>query len=92
MVKKIFREIDLFDFTSFFGVDFFKFSGPLCLWENQMVSNVTGLGLDVVGSNRGTKIPDPFFHTWNGLPKDESGRANFVYWNLVGLWFDEKLM
>ena len=26
--KKI-REIDLFDFTSFFGLDFFKFSGPL---------------------------------------------------------------
>ena len=31
MVKKIFREIDLFDFTSFFGQDFFKFSGPLCI-------------------------------------------------------------
>ena len=26
--KKI-REIDLFDFTSFFGMDFLKFSGPL---------------------------------------------------------------
>ena len=25
-----FREIDLLDFTSFFGLDFFKFSGPLC--------------------------------------------------------------
>ena len=25
-----FREIYLFDFTSFFGLDFFKFSGPLC--------------------------------------------------------------
>ena len=23
-------EIDLFDFTKFFGMDFFKFSGPLC--------------------------------------------------------------
>ena len=29
--QKIFREIDLFDFTSFFGLDFFKFSGPLCI-------------------------------------------------------------
>ena len=29
-LKKIFCEIDLFDFTSFFGLDFFKFSGPLC--------------------------------------------------------------
>ena len=30
-VKKIFfREIDLFDFTSFFGPDFFKFSVPFC--------------------------------------------------------------
>ena len=27
-----FHEIDLFDFTSFFGLDFFKFSGPpLCV-------------------------------------------------------------
>ena len=26
----IFREIDLFDFTIFFGLDLFKFSGPLC--------------------------------------------------------------
>ena len=29
--KKFFREIDLFDFMSFFGLDFFKFSGLLCL-------------------------------------------------------------
>ena len=29
-VQKIFREIDLFDFTSFFGLDFFKISGLLC--------------------------------------------------------------
>ena len=28
--KKFFREIDLFDFTSFLGLDFLKFSGPLC--------------------------------------------------------------
>ena len=28
--QKKFREIDLFDFTSFFGLDFFKFSGPMC--------------------------------------------------------------
>ena len=27
--KNFFREIDLFDFTSFFGLDFFKFSDPL---------------------------------------------------------------
>ena len=26
--KRFFRDIDLFDFTSFFGLDFFKFSGP----------------------------------------------------------------
>ena len=25
-----FGEMDLFDFTSFFGLEFFKFSGPLC--------------------------------------------------------------
>ena len=30
-IKKFFREIDLFDFTSFFGLDFLKFSGPLCV-------------------------------------------------------------
>ena len=29
MVKIKFREIDLFDFTSFCGLDFFKISGPL---------------------------------------------------------------
>ena len=28
--QKKFSEIDLFDFTSFFGLDIFKFSGPLC--------------------------------------------------------------
>ena len=30
--QKIFCEIDLFDFTSFFGLDFFKFSGPLWVY------------------------------------------------------------
>ena len=29
-IKKIFREFDLFDFTSFLGWDFLKFSGPNC--------------------------------------------------------------
>ena len=35
--QKIFRQIDIFDFTSCFGLYFFKFSGPLCLGftENQ---------------------------------------------------------
>ena len=28
--KRKFREIDLFDFMSFFGLDFLKFSGRLC--------------------------------------------------------------
>ena len=28
--KNFFREIYLFNFTRFFGLDFFKFSGPLC--------------------------------------------------------------
>ena len=28
--KNFFCEIDLFDFMSIFGMDFFKFSGPLC--------------------------------------------------------------
>ena len=31
ILKNFFHEIDLFDFTSFFGLDFFKFSGPLCM-------------------------------------------------------------
>ena len=30
-----FREIDLFDFTSFFGLDFLKFSGPLWKYSCQ---------------------------------------------------------
>ena len=33
--NKIFREIDLvFDSTSFFGLDFSKFSGSLCITRN----------------------------------------------------------
>ena len=35
--KKI-REIDLFDFTRFFGLDFFKSSGPLCRYLYQFFS------------------------------------------------------
>ena len=35
MVEKEFREIDLFNFTSFFGLDFFKFFGSLCLEKDQ---------------------------------------------------------
>ena len=35
--KKIFREIDLFDFTSFFGLDFLRFSG--LLWPEQPESD-----------------------------------------------------
>ena len=31
MVKKNIRAIDLVDFTSLFGLDFFKFSGPLLI-------------------------------------------------------------
>ena len=31
--KNCLREIDLFDFTSFLGLDFFKFSGPLCVLQ-----------------------------------------------------------
>ena len=27
-----FHEINLFDFTNFFGLDFFKFSGPLFIF------------------------------------------------------------
>ena len=34
LVKNIFYENDLFDFTSFFGQDFFKYSGPL--WAYQL--------------------------------------------------------
>ena len=36
--QKNFREIDLFDFTSFFGLDFFKFSGPLWTGQNGLSS------------------------------------------------------
>ena len=35
IVSKKSREIDLFDFTSFFGQDFLKFSGPMCSWTMQ---------------------------------------------------------
>ena len=30
--KNFFRGIDLFDFTSLFGLDFFELSGPLCCY------------------------------------------------------------
>ena len=35
--KKKIREIDLFDFTSFFGQDFFKFSGLLWYYLQYLV-------------------------------------------------------
>ena len=31
-IKKKIREIDLFDFVSFFGLECFKISGPLCIY------------------------------------------------------------
>ena len=33
LVEIFFREIDLFDFTSFLGLDILKFSGPLRCWD-----------------------------------------------------------
>jgi len=39
LVKIKFREIDFFDFTIFFGLDFFKFSGPL--WDIWMVISIS---------------------------------------------------
>ena len=64
--KKI-REIDLFDLTSFFGVYFFRFSGPLCeskfkfLWkilkfffrEIDLFDLTSFFGLDFLGKIRG---------------------------------------
>ena len=46
MVKKkfFFREIELFDFTSFFSQDFLKFSGPLCLKDASQ-------GMDLIDGN-----------------------------------------
>ena len=37
---KKFRETDLFDFTSFFGLDSFKFSGPLCIFKSKQLTNL----------------------------------------------------
>ena len=34
-----FREMDLFDFTRFFGLDFFKFSGSLCSCQHFNLEN-----------------------------------------------------
>ena len=31
-IQKTFREIDLFEFTYFLGLNFLKFSGPLCTY------------------------------------------------------------
>ena len=44
--------MDLFDFTSFFGLDFFKFSGPLCedyiLWLFTIFDGPELIGLIVL--------------------------------------------
>ena len=34
--QKIIREIELFDFTRFSGLDFFKYSGPLCIFHDEL--------------------------------------------------------
>ena len=41
-----FREIDLFDFTSFFGLEFFKFSGPLCYGQEEFYYVCTYILMD----------------------------------------------
>ena len=38
--QKKFHEIDLFDFMSFCGLDFFKFSGPLCTYYFNSLKNL----------------------------------------------------
>ena len=43
------REIDLFDFTSFFGLDFFKFSGLLCVFCPLTIGGLPPAYLNVRG-------------------------------------------
>ena len=38
--QKKFHEIDLFDFTSFFGLDFFNFSSPLCTSTGSKITRI----------------------------------------------------
>ena len=37
--KNVFVKIDLFDFTSFFGLDSFKLSGPRCTGEKLRIQH-----------------------------------------------------
>ena len=40
IIQEKIRQIDLFDFKSFFGLDFFKFSGPLCVKLDGLLKNI----------------------------------------------------
>ena len=73
-LKLLKMEIELFDFTSFFGLDFFKFSGPLCKQKRRLKKNNYLHNL----------IEDSIIHFINFLGKIESmlipgvGRSNSI--------------
>ena len=97
LVKKKFCEIDLFDFMSFFGLDFFKFSGPLWIY------NYT-YKIDVVKITSWEKKPFRILQL-NGLPskyffkgqckiffkkkeKETMKSILCVYWKRQKMWFE----
>ena len=58
-IQSKFREFDSFHFTSFFGLDFFKFSGPLCCTIFPILAKFVrlwtiGVNTGLCGGHRGT--------------------------------------
>ena len=73
--QKTFSKIDLFDFTSFLGLDFFKFSGPLCFRScgTDFELQQTARSLSYLGKKGGSYFTN-FVHIWEA-PK----LLNFVF-------------
>ena len=71
--SKKFREIDLFDLTSFFGLDFFKFPGPqynprLSIWSKYFLLLKRGHVEVVLSIKAGTNTPNCLGHRKKWTP------------------------
>ena len=80
---KFFREIYLFDFMSFFGLEFFKFSGPHALAENitslDLIENPNELFLGLSeGSLTLRKCDFLVLPCFEHNPEDDGGTREFL--------------
>ena len=83
--QKFFREIDLFDFTSFFGLDFFKFSGPLCInWRT--TTRTSGTCLDFRNPIVRCFISDEPCHLSRHHTWANAVLAGFIYSCIYQVW------